>query len=238
MIKKTTVTKKWRTTQKDGKVVSENFNQKRTKKSKKYATKKSGYPLTVTLQNTHVRIHKREAGVFCSIWYLRAMMGAFDQIWWERFWRPRARVIMSWSLFSRFFLGSGGSFSLFFFCISLFFASRARALCLSFSSSFADDNAPGWRRRFGDALDDDDENHSALNVCVDVQKDGWLRSESWTDAFLFVSTLNKACVGKKRKERERIDFRWRWWWEILYSYWNQRDWFVVIWAKRYISLVY
>jgi hypothetical protein len=55
--------------------------------------------------------------------------------------------------------------------LSLFFASRARALCLSFSSSFADDNAPGWRRRFGDALDDDDENQRLLNVCVDVQKD-------------------------------------------------------------------
>lgn len=70
------------------------------------------------------------------------------------------------SFFSRFW----GSFSLFFF-VSLSFLRRARALCLSFSSSFADDNAPGWRRRFGDALDDDDENHSALNVCVDVQKD-------------------------------------------------------------------
>ena len=109
------------------------------------------------------------------------------------------------SFFSRFW----GSFSLFFLYLSLFVVARARAVSLSFSSSFANDNAPGWRRRFGDALDDDDENHSALNVCVDVQKDGWLRSESWTDAFLFVSTLNKACVGKKRKERERIDFRWR-----------------------------
>jgi len=46
MIKKTTVTKKWRTTQKDGKVVSENFNQKRTKKSKKYATKKKAVTLS------------------------------------------------------------------------------------------------------------------------------------------------------------------------------------------------
>ena len=85
---------------------------------------------------------------------------------------------------------------------------RARALCLSFSSSFADDNAPGWRR-FGDALDDDDENQRLLNVCGDVQKVRPVLSESWTDAFLFVSTLNKACVGKKRKEKERIYFRWR-----------------------------
>lgn len=49
-----------------------------------------------------------------------------------------------------------------------------------------------------------------LNVCGDVQKVRSIKlSESWTDAFLFVSTLNKACVGKKRKEKERIDFRWR-----------------------------
>tara|TARA_B100001175_G_scaffold72370_1_gene60135 strand:- start:78 stop:302 length:225 start_codon:yes stop_codon:yes gene_type:complete len=36
------------------------------------------------------------------------------------------------SLFSRFFLGSGG-LSLCFFCISLFLLLRARALCLSLS---------------------------------------------------------------------------------------------------------
>jgi len=33
----------------------------------------------------------------------------------------------------------------------------ARALCLSYSSSSTADNAPGWRR-FGDVLDDDEEN--------------------------------------------------------------------------------
>jgi hypothetical protein len=67
MIKKTTVTKKWRTTQKDGKVVSENFNQKRTKKSKKYATKKKRLPSrSNTTKHTRTRIHKIEAGVFCS----------------------------------------------------------------------------------------------------------------------------------------------------------------------------
>ena len=58
------------------------------------------------------------------------------------------------SFFSRFW----GSFSLFFLYLSLFVVARARAVSLSFSSSFANDNAPGWRRRFGDALDDDDEN--------------------------------------------------------------------------------
>lgn len=58
------------------------------------------------------------------------------------------------SLLSFFFSVLGVFLS--FFCISFFLLLRARALCLSFSSSFADDNAPGWRR-FGDALDDDDE---------------------------------------------------------------------------------
>ena len=83
-------------------------------------------------------------------------------------------------------------------------------LCVSLSLLLSPTTThQGGEEDFGDALDDDDENHSALNVCVDVQKDHCLRSESWTDAFLFVSTLNKACVGKKRKERERIDFRWR-----------------------------
>ena len=31
-----------------------------------------------------------------------------------------------------------------------------------------------------------------------------LLSESWTDAFLFVSTLNKACVERKEKRERRI----------------------------------
>ena len=109
------------------------------------------------------------------------------------------------SFFSRFW----GSFSLFFF-VSLSFLRRARARCVSLSLLLSPTTThQGGEEDFGDALDDDDENQRLLNVCVDVQKDRFSFSESWTDAFLFVSTLNKACVGKKRKERERIDFRWR-----------------------------
>jgi hypothetical protein len=63
MIKKTTVTKKWRTTQKDGKLVSENVNQKRTKKSKKYATKKEVSFDIVTLHKTHTCAYIKEKQV-------------------------------------------------------------------------------------------------------------------------------------------------------------------------------
>ena len=109
------------------------------------------------------------------------------------------------SFFSRFW----GSFSPF-FCISLFLLLRARARCVSLSLLLppptthqgGEDLAMFWTMMMKKTC--------LLNVCGDVQEDRSIKpSESWTDAFLFVSTLNKACVGKKRKERERIEFRWR-----------------------------
>ena len=86
------------------------------------------------------------------------------------------------SFFSRFW----GSFSLFFFVsLSLFCVARGRARCVSLSLLLSPTTThQGGEEDFGDALDDDDENQRLLNVCVDVQKDRFSFSESWTDAFL------------------------------------------------------
>jgi hypothetical protein len=66
-----------------------------------------------------------------------------------------------------------GVFLSVFFCISLSFLRRARARCVSLSLLLSPTTThQGGEEDFGDALDDDDENpESALNVCVDVQKD-------------------------------------------------------------------
>lgn len=204
MIKKTTVTKKWRTTRKDGKVVSENFNQKITKKSKKYATKKSGYPLTVTLQNTHVRIHKREAGVFCSIWYLRAMMGARSIRSDENVSEDHAREWLCHKVSSLVFCSVLGVFLSVFFCISLSFLRRARARCVSLSLLLSPRTThQGGEEDFGDALDDDDEYKWLLNVCVDVQKDRPKDdlSPGQTRFFLYLLWTKLAWERKEKRER-------------------------------------
>ena len=177
-----------------------------------------------------------------------ALSDIFER-WWARSIRSDENVsedhAREWSchkVSSLVFFSVLGVFLSVFFCISLSFLRRARARCVSLSLFLSPPTTHQGGEDFGDVLDDDDENHETserMRWCT--KRSFELRSESWTDAFLFVSTLNKACVGKKRKERERIDFRWRWWWEMLmfgHSFWNQRDWLAVIWAKRYISLVY
>ena len=156
------------------------------------------------------------------LWYLRAKMGVFDQIWWARFWRPHTREFDYFikslpSLFSRFFFSVLGVFlSGFFLYLFLFVVARARAvsLFLFFFRRRQRTRVEKIWRCFGRWWWKSCETSERMRWCT--KKFGvLLPPESWTDAFLFVSTLNKACVGKKRKERERIDFRWRWWWEIL-----------------------
>ena len=117
-------------------------------------------------------------------------------------------VLKSCESLLSFFFSVLGSFSPFF--VSLSFCCCARARCVSLSLLLSpttthqggEDLAMLWTMMMKKTC--------LLNVCGDVQKVRSIKlSESWTDAFLFVSTLNKACVGKKRKEKERIDFRWR-----------------------------
>lgn len=142
------------------------------------------------------------------------MMGVLDQIWWERFWRPPLewlcyKILRVSSLV--FFSVRGVFLSVFFVSLS-FCVARARAVSLLLFFFHRRQRTRvekiwrcfgRWWRKLG-----------FWTYAVMYKKVPFLcTSESWTDAFLFVSTLNKACVGKKRKERERIDFRWRWWWE-------------------------
>ena len=112
--------------------MSENFNQKRTKKSKKYATKKEVSFDIVTLHKTHTYAYIKEKQV-CF-----ALSDIFERCWacvrsdlmrtFLKTTRESDHVMKSLlSFFSRFW----GSFSLFFFVsLSLFCVARARAVSL------------------------------------------------------------------------------------------------------------